>query len=65
MGFAKVVRLPEGNGMSFTCSTCGAVNTAKHPSLVASGKARAAKITIAQRKAWGAKGGKAKRKVKP
>lgn len=50
--------------MHFTCSNCGAVNAAKHPALVAAGKARAAKITTAQRKAWGSNGGKAKRKAK-
>lgn len=50
--------------MHFICPKCG--HAAKHPALVAAGKARAAKITPAQRRAWGAKGGKAKsRKAKP
>ena len=49
--------------MKFTCSKCGTLQEAKHPALVAAGKAMAAKITSGQRKAWGAKGGKAKRKA--
>ena len=44
------------------CPKCGHVCIVKHPALVVSGKAMASKITLAQRKAWGAKGGKAKRK---
>lgn len=51
--------------MKHICAKCGAVAEVKHPALVVSGKAMASKITLAQRKAWGAKGGAAKRKVKP
>lgn len=51
--------------MKHICSKCGALADVKHPALVAAGKARAAKMTTAQRKAWGRKGGKAKRRVKP
>ncbi len=53
--------------MKHICSKCGNLADVKHPSLVAAGKARAAKITPAQRRAWGAKGGKAKakRRTKP
>ena len=50
--------------MKHTCAKCGNVSEVKHPALVVSGKAMASKITLAQRKAWGAKGGAAKRKKK-
>jgi len=46
------------------CPNCGHAADVKHPALVAAGKARAAKITPAQRRKWGAKGGKAKRESK-
>ena len=48
--------------MKNICAKCGNVSDVKHPALVVSGKAMASKITLAQRKAWGAKGGAAKRK---
>jgi hypothetical protein len=47
--------------MNHNCPNCGHSSDVKHPALVSSGKSRAAKITTAQRKAWGAKGGKAQR----
>ena len=50
--------------MKHTCAKCGNVSEVKNPALVVSGKAMASKITLAQRKAWGAKGGAAKRKKK-
>lgn len=49
--------------MNHSCPKCGHVCIVKHPALVVSGKAMAARITSAQRKAWGAKGGAAKRKA--
>ena len=48
--------------MKHICAKCGALAEVKHPALVAAGKAMTSKITLAQRKAWGAKGGAAKRK---
>tara|TARA_R110000822_G_scaffold219954_1_gene354038 strand:+ start:566 stop:733 length:168 start_codon:yes stop_codon:yes gene_type:complete len=48
--------------MNHICSKCGALAEVKHPALVAAGKAMAARLTTEQRKAWGAKGGRAKRK---
>lgn len=52
------------HSMKHICAKCGALAEVKHPALVAAGKAMAARITPAQRRAWGAKGGSAKRKVK-
>jgi hypothetical protein len=49
--------------MNHSCPKCGHVSEVKNPALVVSGKAMAARITSAQRKAWGAKGGAAKRKA--
>jgi hypothetical protein len=49
--------------MKNICAKCGALAEVKHPALVAAGRAMAARITPAQRRAWGAKGGAAKRKA--
>jgi hypothetical protein len=46
--------------VKLTCPNCGHASDVKRPALVAAGKAMAAKITPAQRREWGAKGGKAK-----
>ena len=48
--------------MKHICAKCGALAEVKHPALVAAGKAMAARLTSAQRRAYGAKGGAAKRK---
>ena len=48
--------------MKHICSKCGALAEVKHPALVAAGKAMAARLTSEQRKDYGAKGGRAKRK---
>ena len=48
--------------MKHICAKCGALAEVTHPALVAAGRAMAARITPAQRRAWGAKGGAAKRR---
>ena len=50
--------------MKHICAKCGALAEVKHPALVAAGKAMAARLTSAQRRAYGAKGGSAKRKAR-
>ena len=55
--------LSSKTSMKFNCPNCGHAADVKHPALVAAGKARAAKITTAQRRKWGAKGGKATRRA--